>query len=221
MEACDQIIAKAKMRAAKLLEAIDTKIEYSDGLFKAPASNRTIDIFAAAVHEFGELSATVDIGHRLPAHPTGCAVCELEVDPETGQVEIQRYTSIDDVGQPINPLIVDGQIHGAIAQGVGQALYEGLATDDMGQVISASFMDYALPHALNLTNFDIELAEDPTLGNPLRVKGGGEGGITPATAAIINALVDALSEHGIEHMDMPATSQRVWHALQMRTADHT
>jgi carbon-monoxide dehydrogenase large subunit len=113
---------------------------------------------------------------------------------------------------------VDGQVHGAIAQGIGQALYEGVTSDATGQILTASFMDYALTHASYIPNFDVELTEDPTAGNPLRIKGGGEGGITPATAATINALIDALRDYEIEHMEMPATAQRVWQAISRSRA---
>jgi carbon-monoxide dehydrogenase large subunit len=156
-----------------------------------------------------------ELSHRIPAHPTGCAVCELEVDPQTGVVDIKRYTSVDDVGVPINPMLVDGQMHGGIAQGIGQALSEGVETDrGSGQIVNASFMDYGLPRADNVPRFDVQLALDPTAGNPLGIKGGGEGGITPAPAAVINALVDALKEFGIDHVDMPATPIRVWTAIE-------
>ena len=142
-------------------------------------------------------------------------MCELEVDPETGVVRILRYTSVDDVGQAINPLIVDGQTHGGIAQGVGQALMEDLQIDpDTGQMLGGSFMDYGVPRADHLPNFDVALVEDPTGSNPLRVKGGGEGGITPALATVCNALCDALSIYGIEHVPLPATPQRVWRAIR-------
>jgi aerobic carbon-monoxide dehydrogenase large subunit len=127
-----------------------------------------------------------------------------------------RYTSVDDVGQPINPLIVDGQVHGGIVQGIGQALCESVVTDASAQVLTASFMDYALPRAQGVPSFAVELAEDPSAGNPLRVKGGGEGGITPAPAVVINALVHALSQDGVDHVDMPATPQRVWEAIRGR-----
>jgi carbon-monoxide dehydrogenase large subunit len=189
-------------------------VRYADGLFTAAGTNRSLSLFQLAAL-CGALSATADIAQRIPAHPTGCAVCELEVDPDTGAVDIVRYTSVDDVGQPINPLIVDGQVHGGIVQGIGQALHEGVATDRAtGQVVSASFMDYGLPRAHSVPHFDVALAEDATQGNPLRVKGGGEGGITPALAAVMNALCDALHEHGVDDIDMPATPARVWDAMQ-------
>ena len=217
-EASGQILAKAREVAAGLLDAAGSEVTYNDGLFAAPSSNRTYSLFDLASQSApGTLTATTDISKRIPAHPTGCAVCELEVDPATGLVEIKRYTSVDDVGTPINPLIVDGQMHGGIVQGIGQALGEGVATDpDSGQVISASFMDYTLLRADDVPSFDVELAVDPTAGNPLGIKGGGEGGITPAPAVVINALVDALREFGVDHIDMPATPLRVWSAIHAR-----
>ncbi len=128
---------------------------------------------------------------------------------------LTRYASVDDCGQPINPLILHGQVHGGIVQGAGQALSECFASDtESGQVLTGSFMDYAVPRADTVPSFQVDLTEDPTNGNPLRVKGGGEGGITPAPAAILNAIVDALSVHGVEHIDMPATPARVWAAIK-------
>jgi carbon-monoxide dehydrogenase large subunit len=142
-------------------------------------------------------------------------VCEVEIDPDTGVVEIVRYTSIDDAGQVINPLILHGQTHGGIVQGAGQALSEAVAHDpDTGQVLSASFMDYAMLRADQMPSFNIDLVEDPTHGNPLRVKGGGEAGITPALATIMNAVMDAVSVYGVAEIDMPATPARVWSAIQ-------
>jgi carbon-monoxide dehydrogenase large subunit len=216
VEASEQILAKARGVAAGLFGAADADVKYADGMFTAPNSNQAYSLFDLAAQSApGTLSAITELSHRIPAHPTGCAVCELEVDPQTGAVELKRYTSVDDVGRPINPLIVDGQMHGGIVQGIGQALSEGVAADAAtGQIVNASFMDYALPRADNVPSFDVELALDPTAGNPLGIKGGGEGGITPAPAAVINALVDALSEFGIDHVDMPATPLRVWEAIE-------
>ena len=152
---------------------------------------------------------------RIPAYPTGAAVCEAEVDPETGTIEIRRYTSIDDGGQPINPLILHGQVHGGVAQGVGQAMMEAAVYEPgSGQLLSASFLDYGMPRADHFPHMDVELTEDPTKGNALRVKGGGEAGITPSSAVLMNAVMDALSGFGIEHIDMPATPQRVWRAIR-------
>ncbi len=178
-------------------------------LEKCKAAGGDADVFAVAAR--GPLTASAELNGRIPAFPTGCAVCELEIDPATGVTAIVRYTQVDDVGQAINPLIVHGQAHGGIAQGVGQALSEFLTVDaEAGQVFGASFMTYAVPRAADLPHFDVILVEDPTSGNSLRVKGGGEGGTTPAPAAVINAVVDALAEFGVEHVEMPATPPKIW-----------
>jgi carbon-monoxide dehydrogenase large subunit len=151
---------------------------------------------------------------RIAAHPTGAAVCEVEVDPETGEIRITRYTCVDDVGQPINPLILEGQVHGGIVQGVGQALWEGVVFDSSSaQVHTASFLDYAMPRAAGLPDFQTLLVEDPTPGNPLRVKGGGESGITPSLAVVVNAVLDALRPLGVTDIDMPLSPARVWEAI--------
>ncbi|PYO21690.1 MAG: hypothetical protein DMD85_13355 [Candidatus Rokuibacteriota bacterium] len=141
------------------------------------------------------------------------AVCEVEVDPETGAVELVRYTSVDDCGRAVNPMILHGQTHGGIAAGVGQALWEDCHYASDGQMLAATFMDYALPRADSLPNFTTEISEVPSTTNPLGLRGGGEGGTTPALAATINAVVDALAELGVEHMEMPATPERVWRAM--------
>jgi carbon-monoxide dehydrogenase large subunit len=216
VEACDKILAQGRGLAAEMFAAPTADVKYADGFFTAPRSNQAFSLFdLAARNAPATLTAMAELSHRIPAHPTGCAVCELEVDPQTGRVDIKRYTSVDDVGRPINPMLVDGQMHGGIVQGIGQALSEGVTIDrDSGQVINGSFMDYGLPRADNVPRFDVELALDPTAGNPLGIKGGGEGGITPAPAAVINALVDALKEFGIDHVDMPATPVRVWTAIE-------
>jgi carbon-monoxide dehydrogenase large subunit len=215
VEACGKIVAQGRGLAAENFATAETEIKYSDGYFTTPSSNQAFSLFDLAARGApAKLSAMAELSHRIPAHPTGCAVCELEVDPQTGALEIKRYTTVDDVGAPINPMLVDGQMHGGIVQGIGQALSEGVATDGSGQVVNASFMDYGLPRADNVPRFDVELALDPTAGNPLGIKGGGEGGITPAPAVVINALVDALKEFGIDHIDMPATPLRIWTAIE-------
>jgi carbon-monoxide dehydrogenase large subunit len=134
----------------------------------------------------------------------------VEVDPETGSVAVVRYATVDDVGQAVNPMIVDGQTHGGIAQGIGQALAEAVVYDGSGQLLTGSYLDYGLARSADLPWFDCELAEDPARGNPLRIKGGGEGGIVPATAAVINALCSALD---VDDVPMPATSQTVWRII--------
>ena len=212
-EACAEIITKARAFAAAELGVAEAEIVHEDGLFGHPGSNRTLTL--GQVSALHPLAASADLAGRIPAHPCGAAVCELEIDPETGVVRVVRYCSVDDVGQPINPMIVDGQTHGGIAQGLGQALMEDLQLDPItGQVLGGSFMDYGVPRADDLPSFDVELIEDPTSGNPLRVKGGGEGGVTPALAAVGNALCDALAPYGIEHVPLPATPQRIWKMIQ-------
>jgi carbon-monoxide dehydrogenase large subunit len=203
-----RLIEMGRQAAAERLEVGIEDIEYRDGAFRVLGTDRSVALF-----DLAPLMAEEDINARIPASPGGCAVCELEVDPDTGAVRILRYISVDDVGQAVNPLIVDGQTHGGIVQGVGQALMEGVAFDASGQLLSGSFMDYGLARADNVPFFETALMEDPTRGNPLRIKGGGEGGVVPATAAVINALCDAL---GVDDVPMPATPERVWRLLRGR-----
>jgi len=226
-QASGEVLGQAKAAAAKILEVPQTDINFNDGMLQSPNSNRRLTIFdvAKAIEENPQLGqqlhAKATFTGRIPAYPTGCAICEVEIDPDTGATEIVRYTSIDDAGQAINPLILHGQVHGGIAQGVGQALLEDVVYSDSGQVLTGSFMDYAIPRAKNLPMFEVELAEDPTHGNPLRVKGGGEAGITPALAVVMNAILDALKDYGIEHIDMPATPHRIWSSIQTaRSKEH-
>jgi len=231
VQASGKVIAQAKKVAAALLDAPVREIAFEDGLFAASDRNRRLSLFdiadaietnAALTPDLrAPLAAFASMRGRIPAYPTGAAVCEVEIDPETGVVRIVRYTAIDDAGQPINPLILHGQVHGGIVHGVGQALCETVAYDSSnGQVVSASFMDYAMPRADLTPAFDVHIVEDRTKNkaNLLRVKGGGEGGTTPAPAAIMNAICDALKEAGVAHLDMPATPDRVWRALRQAGA---
>jgi len=222
------IVAKARDILAHHLHVSPEDVTFSDGLMRVKNTNDTFDVFEVARIAGrggslpdslrGPLSASSSFTGRMPAYPTGAAVCEVEIDPDTGTVDVTRYTSIDDAGQPINPLILHGQVHGGIAQGVGQALYEGVVYDaGSGQVATGSFMDYQIARAHNMPSFSVDLSEDPTHGNPLRVKGGGESGITPALATTINAVVDALSEFGVEHIDMPATPAKIWTLINQGT----
>jgi carbon-monoxide dehydrogenase large subunit len=214
VQATDIIVANGRERAARLLGVAPAAVSFRGGLFGTASSNRQFSVFDLVESDGEPLTASQEFVGRIPAFPTGCAICEVEVDPETGVVVVVRYTTVDDVGQAINPLIVEGQTHGGIAQGIGQALLEGAAWDSEGQMITGSFMDYAMARASDLPSYDVYLDEDPTSGNPLRVKGGGEGGITPAPAAVINAIVDALSEDGVEDLIMPATPYTVWRAMR-------
>ena len=162
--------------------------------------------------------ATLDVQHvheaAPSAFPNGCHVVELEVDPDTGVVSIDRYTTVNDFGVLINPMLVEGQAHGGIVQGIGQALMERVAYDEDGQLVTGSFMDYALPHAADVPSFAFMSHPAPARTNVLGVKGCGEAGCAGALPAVMNALVDALSGAGVRHIDMPATPERVWTALQ-------
>ena len=171
---------------------------------------------AAAVSDADcALSVVTDNEMHDPVFPNGTAICEVEVDPDTGLVDITRYASIDDVGRAINPLIVHGQTHGAIAQGVGQAMWEQCYTDpDSGQPLCGSLMDYGLPRADGLPSFTCEISEVLSPTNPLGIKAGGEGGTTGAPAAVVSAIVDALSVYGVRNITMPATPYAVWKAIQ-------
>jgi carbon-monoxide dehydrogenase large subunit len=206
--ASQRLVETGRQAAAERLEAGIEDIEYRDGRFHVQGTDRSVALF-----ELAPLAAEEDFTGRLPASPGGCAVCELEVDPDTGTVHVLRYVSVDDVGQAVNPMIVDGQTHGGIAQGIGQALMEGAVFDASKQLLTGSFMDYGFPRAGELPRFETVLMEEPTRGNPLRVKGGGEGGVVPATAAVINALCDAL---GVDDVPMPATPQCIWRILNAR-----
>ena len=156
----------------------------------------------------------------VASFPYGTQICEVEVDPDTGAVEIVGYAAVEDVGRAVNPMIVHGQTHGGIAQGVGQALLEHSHYDpETGQLLAASFMDYALPRADTFPPLKTVLSEVPSPSNRLGVRSGGEGGTTPALAAVINAIVDALSELGVRHIEMPASPERVWRAIQGARAD--
>src|SRR5262249_15474905 len=195
-----------------------------DGLFMAPNSNRRLTLFdvARAAENLaslpdelrGPLAAEASFTGRIPAYPTGAAVCEAEVDPETGAVDIRRYTSIDDGGQPINPLILHGQVHGGVAQGVGQAMLEACVYEPgAARLLSAGFLDHGRPRAVPPLSLDVELTEDPTKGSVLRVRGGGEAATPPSWGVLIKAIVAALWGRGADHMAPPATPQRVWQAI--------
>jgi carbon-monoxide dehydrogenase large subunit len=222
-QARDDILDQGKKIASHVLEAAVADIEFNDGVFSVGGTDRNIGLFdiARAAEEDaslpedlqGPLNGAAQIMKLLPAFPNGCHICEVEIDGETGGVEIAAYAGIDDVGRVISPMIVDGQTHGGIAQGVGQALLEDCTYDDAGQLIAGSFMDYSMPRADHFPDFKLENNEVPASNNPLGVKGAGEGGTTGAPPAVINAIVDALSGFGVRHIDMPATPERIWRAI--------
>jgi carbon-monoxide dehydrogenase large subunit len=217
--AARELTAKAREIAAAVFDTSPESIEFKDGRLIEPGTNHSLGLFElareAARLGLPKLAVVADNEMHDPVFPNGCAVCEVEVDPETGAVAITRYAAVDDVGRCINPMIVDGQTHGGIAQGVGEALLEQCAIDTAsGQPMCGSFMDYGMPRADTLPSFRTEIAEVLSPTNPLGIKAGGEGGTTPALSVVINAIVDALSEYGVEHIELPATPFAVWRAVQ-------
>jgi aerobic carbon-monoxide dehydrogenase large subunit len=222
--ATQQIVDKGKRIAAWLLEAAPADIEFSSRRFTVKGTDRSVDLFEAAAAAQradapppcrGPLDGLSDETLPQPSFPYGCAVCEVDVDPETGHVDLVRYTTVDDCGRAVNPMILHGQTHGGIAQGAGQALWEHCHYDpETGQLLSSTLMDYAVPRADALPSFTTEISEVPSTAHPLGLRGGGEGGTTPALGCVINAICDALAEFGVEHVEMPATPERVWRAIR-------
>jgi carbon-monoxide dehydrogenase large subunit len=224
-EAGKTIIGKGKELAAHLLEVSAQDVAFADGTFSVRGTDLRLDVFevAKAARDPAKLPAGMAPGLdttqvRVPpaqTFPNGCHIVEVEIDPNTGAIAIARYTVVDDFGRTINPLLLEGQVHGGIVQGIGQALLEHAVNDpDSGQLLSGSFMDYAMPRAGDLPNFAFSIHNVPTNSNPLGVKGAGEAGAVGAPPAVINAIVDALNRRtGARHIDMPATPRRVWEVL--------
>ena len=231
VKALDKIVAKGKKIAAHLLEAAETDIEFKDGKFSVAGTDRS--------KTFGEIALTAYVPHNYPldklepglnemafydptnfTFPAGTHICEVEIDPDTGVVQVASFSACDDFGNIINPMIVEGQVHGGLAQGIGQALLENCVYDpESGQLLTGSFMDYALPRADDVPSFDVATEVTPCTHNPLGAKGCGEAGAIGAPAALMNAVMDALAPAGITHFDMPATPHRVWQALQSAKAN--
>jgi carbon-monoxide dehydrogenase large subunit len=225
VEASAKVIERGKEIAAHVLEAAASDIEFAHGRFVVAGTDTAIGIM--------DLAATLGSGINLPdgvptsldvqhvsdgpsasTFPNGCHVCEIEVDPETGVIEVVKYASVNDFGTVINPIIVEGQLHGGVVQGIGQTLMEMTAYDSDGQLLTGSYMDYAMPRARDAPSFSIADHGVPATTNPLGVKGCGEAGCAGSLTSIMNAVVDALSEYGIRHIDMPATPHRVWQAIR-------
>jgi len=218
--AAPELIDKGKAVAAQILGTAADEVAFADSRFATPRTNRSFDFLelaqeAARLGLEGELAVVTDNEMHDPVFPNGCAVCEVEVDPETGWVEITRYTVVDDVGRCINPLIVHGQTHGGAAQGVGEAMWEECAIDPAsGQPLCGSFMDYGMPRSDNLPSFTTEIVEVLSPTNPFGIKAGGEGGCTPALAVVVSAILDALAPLGVRDITMPATPFKVWQAIR-------
>ncbi len=224
-KAMDKIVEKSKKIVAHILEAAETDIEFADGTFTVAGTDKTM--------AFGEVAFAAYVPHNYPletlepgmeesafydptnfTYPGGCHICEVEIDPNTGVVEVVGFTAVDDPGVVINPMIVEGQIHGGVTQGIGQALLEACVYDDNGQLITGSYMDYTMPRADNLPSYNVSTESVPCTHNSLGVKGVGEVGAIGSPPAVINAVVDALSELGVTDVAMPATPQTVWRAIQ-------
>jgi carbon-monoxide dehydrogenase large subunit len=222
VKALDKVEAKAKTVASHVLEAAEADIEFKDGKFTVAGTDKSA--------AWSDVTLQAYVAHKIPwqdvepglsegafydpanfTFPAGCHICEVEVDTDTGKTEIVNWTAVDDFGTVINPMIVEGQVHGGIAQGIGQALLEGAVYDKDGQLVTGSLMDYAMPHAHDLPSFNVGLTETKTPSNPLGLKGCGEAGAIAAPAAVINAITDAI---GTEELTMPATANTVWQALQ-------
>jgi aerobic carbon-monoxide dehydrogenase large subunit len=222
--ASDAVIEKGRGMAAFLMEAKPDDIDFGDGLFRVKATNRSMPMQEVAKAFFRPMGIPKELGVGLEGHgsssepgnfPNGCHACEVEIDPETGEVKVVRYTAVDDLGRTINPMIVEGQVHGALAQGIGQALFEHVVYDrQTGQLVSGTFMDYAMPRAADLPPFEVDHHDVPAKTNALGVKGIGEAGTTGAPPAVMNAILDALRPLGVKQLDMPATPSRVWRAIQ-------
>ncbi len=222
--AIDKVIAKTKKIAAHKLEAAEADIEFADGAFRIAGTDRSVDFttIAKAAFEPSELPPGMESGldetarymHKASTFPNGCHVCEVEIDAETGATRIVRFLVVDDFGTVVNPLLLAGQVHGGIGQGVGQALLEDCVYDpESGQLVSGSLMDYAMPRADSVPAIEFSYNVVPCTTNPLGIKGAGEAGAIGAPPAVINAIVDALAEYGVEHVEMPATAERVWRAI--------
>jgi aerobic carbon-monoxide dehydrogenase large subunit len=222
------VIEKGRKAASEALEAAPADIAFEAGRFSIVGTDRGIGIMDLAarlrteVRLPDDVPRTLDVSHIFKgvpsAFPNGCHIAEVELDPDTGMVEIVSYTTVNDFGVLVNPMLVAGQAHGGIAQGIGQALIESVVYDEDGQVLTGSFMDYGLPRAADLPGLGFESHPVPARTNPLGAKGCGEAGCAGSLPAVMNALVDALSEFGITHIDMPATPHRIWQAIQAARA---
>ena len=223
--AAERTVAKAQDLAAVELEAASGDIEYADGVFAIAGTDRRIDLFELARRQPSQRISLVSTSSVADATwPNGCHVCEVEIDPDTGAIEIVGYWSVNDVGRVVNPMIVTGQLEGGAVQGIGQALCERFVYDpETGQALTASFMDYAIPRTAMIRHFATAMDEStPCRNNPMGVKGVGELGTIGATPAVVNAVVDALARAGVQDralaIQMPLTSEKIWRALGASTS---
>src|SRR5262249_12435487 len=223
--AADEVIERGKRFAGHFMEANPTDIVFADGRFTIAGTDKSMPITQIAQMSFIPVGLPAELGVGLqgagafaahtPTFPNGCHICEVEVDPETGAVSIDRYAVVDDVGTLINPLLAKGQIHGGVAQGAGQALLEDIVYDrDSGQLLTGSLMDYGISRADTMPAINIDFSPVPSTTNPLGAKGVGEGGTVASTPTVMNAILDALSPLGVTDLPMPATPERIWRAIR-------
>jgi carbon-monoxide dehydrogenase large subunit len=212
----NDLIAKAREKASHLLETSVEDIEYRDGWLTVAGTDRRIGLFDIAGKESGaRLSVDSEGEVDGPSWPNGTHICEVEIDPETGVTGVVRYTTVDDVGVAVNPMLVSGQIHGGVAQGIGQALYEGVTYDAEGQLLTATYQDYCVPRADDVPSIQVTLDESaPCRTNPLGAKGCGESGAIGGPPCVANGVMDALSELGIKTLHTPLTPMKVWQAIR-------
>jgi aerobic carbon-monoxide dehydrogenase large subunit len=226
-QAAEKVKEKAREIAAHLFEADPEDLNFSEGRFSVkgvPKKGLTMQQIALEAHMAKKLPKKMEPGLSATSvfepsnftFPFGTHICVVEVEPQTGRVEIKKYVAVDDCGRVINPLLVDGQIQGGIAQGLGQALFEEVVYDENGQLLTSSLMDYALPRAVDLPPLDLARTETPTPVNPLGIKGVGEAGTIGSTPAIVNAVIDALAPFGVTHIDMPLKPEKIWRLCQTR-----
>lgn len=227
VKAIDKIIVKGKKIAAHMMEENADDVDFEDGVFSVKGTNKSLTI--------GEVAFQAYVPHNFPhdelepgldesafydpnnfTYPAGAYVCEVEVDPDTGECTVEKFTAVDDFGNLINPMIVEGQVHGGIAQGIGQALLEGCVYSDDGQLVTGSYMDYAMPRAEHIPDYNFDFTTTPCTHNPIGAKGCGEAGAIGTPAAVINALTDALRVAGVDNIEMPATPLKIWQALNSK-----
>ena len=226
--AADEVIERGKRFAAHFMEADAADIAFADGAFTIAGTDRSMPIEQVAQMSFIPVGLPSELGVGLqgvgafssdvPTFPNGCHICEVELDPETGAVELNRYTVVDDIGTVINPLLAKGQIQGGVAQGAGQALSENVIYDrDSGQLLTGTLMDYGIPRADTLPRITVDFSPVPSPTNPLGAKGVGEGGTVASTPTVMNAILDVLAPLGVTGIPMPATPERLWRALRQHS----
>jgi carbon-monoxide dehydrogenase large subunit len=223
--AADEVILRGKRFAAHFMEADAADIVFADGAFTIAGTDRSLPIAEVAARSFIPVGLPSELGMGLqgagafnsdvPSFPNGCHICEVEIDPDTGAVELQRYTVVDDCGTVINPLLAKGQIRGGVAQGAGQALFEDVVYDGAsGQLLTGSLLDYGVPRADTLSAIAVDFSPVPSPTNPLGAKGVGEGGTVASTPTVMNAILDALAPFGVADVPMPATPERIWRRIR-------